>query len=261
MYGSLTGPGYGDDMKKSIFKILMTMALTAFFCLICPCRAEAAVKTMPDGGLFDPSFYAATYDDVYKAFGMNETLLYQHYLLCGIKEKRLPYAGYVYATVPTQTVPTSESKTILKMPDGTLFDPEFYVKKYPDVVAVFGTDPMLLYAHYVYYGMAEGRLPYEGYEPSEVKLTFSTIGAIADCYTADDIIKAVRTAAKYRITNLKIYDRWNSGVSAEMLPTLVNGQLGYVRNTYGVRSITCTHPLVYGDVKNLIIETDVTLKY
>ncbi|MCR5619071.1 MAG: hypothetical protein K6F65_03145 [Lachnospiraceae bacterium] len=248
-------------MKKNIFRIIMTFAAVSLVCLIYSGKAEAAVKTMPDGGLFDPSFYAATYDDVYKAFGMNETLLYQHYLLCGIKEKRLPYAGYVYAAVPTQTVPASESKTILKMPDGTLFDPEFYVKKYPDVVAVFGTDPMLLYAHYVYYGMAEGRLPYEGYEPSAVKLTFSAIGAIADCYTADDIIKAVRTAAKYRITNLKIYDRWNSGVSAEMLPSLIRGQLGYTGITCGVKSITCTPPLVYGDVKNLIIETDVTLKY
>ena len=239
----------------------MTLALTVFVCLIYSGKAEAAVKTMPDGGLFDPSFYAATYDDVYKAFGMNEALLYQHYLLCGIKEKRLPYAGYVYPVVPTQTVPTSDSKTILKMPDGTLFDPEFYLKKYPDVVAVFGTDPMMLYAHYVYYGMAEGRLPYEGYEGSQLRLTFSTTGAIADCYTAEDIITAVRRAAQYRITALKIYDHWNSGVSSEALPGLVTGQLGYVRSLYGVKKITCTPPIVYGDVKNLIIETDVTLKF
>ncbi|MBO4609333.1 MAG: hypothetical protein J5696_05610 [Lachnospiraceae bacterium] len=239
----------------------MTLALTVFVCLIYSGKAEAAVKTMPDGGLFDPSFYAATYDDVYKAFGMNEALLYQHYLLCGIKEKRLPYAGYIYPTVPTQTVLTSDSKTILKMPDGTLFDPEFYLKKYPDVVSVFGTDPMMLYAHYVYYGMAEGRLPYEGYEGSQLRLTFSTVGAIADCYTAEDIITAVRRASQYRITNLKIYDHWSSGVSSEALPALVTGQLGYVRNVYGVKKITCTPPLVYGDVKNLIIETDVTLKY
>ncbi|MBR7089802.1 MAG: hypothetical protein IKI46_04850 [Lachnospiraceae bacterium] len=248
-------------MKKYISRILMIPALALLLCLVYSGRAEAAVKTMPDGGLFDPSFYAATYDDVYKAFGMNEALLYQHYLLCGIKEKRLPYAGYVYPVVPTQTVPTSDSKTILKMPDGTLFDPEFYLKKYPDVVAVFGSDPMLLYAHYVYYGMAEGRLPYEGYEGSQLRLTFSTVGAIADCYTAEDIITAVRRASQYRITNLKIYDHWSSGVSSEALPVLVTGQLGYVSGTYGVKKITCTPPLVYGDVKNLIIETDVTLKF
>jgi hypothetical protein len=248
-------------MKKNIFKIIMTFAAAALVCLIYSGKAEAAVKTMPDGGLFDPSFYAATYDDVYKAFGMNEALLYQHYLLCGMKERRLPYAGYVYPTVPTQSVSGSDSKTVLRMPDGTLFDPEFYVKKYPDVVAIFGTDPMLLYAHYVYYGMAEGRLPYEGYQASQLKLTFSTTGAIADCYSVDDIISGVRQAAKYRVTNLKIYDHWSSGVSAETLPVLVTGQLGYVQNVYGVKKITCSKTLIYGDVTNLIIETDVTLKY
>lgn len=239
----------------------MTFAAAALVCLIYSGKAEAAVKTMPDGGLFDPSFYAATYDDVYKAFGMNEALLYQHYLLCGMKERRLPYAGYVYPTVPTQSVSGSDSETVLRMPDGTLFDPEFYVKRYPDVVAIFGTDPMLLYAHYVYYGMAEGRLPYEGYQASQLKLTFSTTGAIADCYSVDDIISGVRQAAKYRVTNLKIYDHWSSGVSAETLPVLVTGQLGYVQNVYGVKKITCSKILIYGDVTNLIIETDVTLKY
>ena len=254
-------PGYGDDMKNKLFKLILTFAAAALVCLIYSNKAEAAVKTMPDGGQFDASFYAATYDDVYKAFGMNEALLYQHYLLFGIKEKRLPYAGYVYPTVPTENIPGNDSETILKMPDGTLFDPIFYAKRYPDVVAVFGNDPMLLYAHYVYYGMAEGRLPYDGYEASQLKLSFSTIGAIADCYTVDDIISGVRQAAKYRVTNLKIYDHWRSGVSSEQLPTLVTGQLGYVQNVYGVKKITCSKTLVYGDVNNLIIEMDVTLKY
>ena len=79
-------------------KILLTLSAIIFLSILPSMKAEAAVKTMPDGGLFDPSFYAATYKDVYQAFGMNEALLYQHYLLCGIKEKRLPYAGYIYPT-------------------------------------------------------------------------------------------------------------------------------------------------------------------
>ncbi len=44
------------------------------------------------------------------------------------------------------------------MPDGTVFDAEFYAQTYPDVVAVFGTDANALYQHYVTYGIAEGRL-------------------------------------------------------------------------------------------------------
>lgn len=39
------------------------------------------------------------------------------------------------------------------------FDPAFYGAAYPDVVAVFGTDPQALLNHYLAYGMAEGRFP------------------------------------------------------------------------------------------------------
>ncbi len=46
------------------------------------------------------------------------------------------------------------------MPDGQVFDAEFYAKTYPDVVAVLGTDAAALYKHYQTYGKKEGRLPY-----------------------------------------------------------------------------------------------------
>ncbi len=46
------------------------------------------------------------------------------------------------------------------MPDGQIFDAEFYAAMYPDVVAVLGTDEAKLYQHYVTYGKKEGRLPY-----------------------------------------------------------------------------------------------------
>ena len=72
-------------MKKIFVKIILTAASVLFLTMLPSSKAQAVVKTMPDGMLFDPSFYAATYNDVYKAFGMNEALLYQHYLLCGIK--------------------------------------------------------------------------------------------------------------------------------------------------------------------------------
>lgn len=46
------------------------------------------------------------------------------------------------------------------MPDGTIFDAEYYAQSNPDVVAVFGTDRDSLYTHYMTYGKEEGRLPY-----------------------------------------------------------------------------------------------------
>ena len=45
------------------------------------------------------------------------------------------------------------------MPDGQIFDPEFYAAAYPDVVAVLGKDEAKLYLHYTTYGKNEGRLP------------------------------------------------------------------------------------------------------
>ena len=42
---------------------------------------------------------------------------------------------------------------------GVWFDAEYYAANNPDVVAVFGTDPGMLYLHYKTYGKNEGRLP------------------------------------------------------------------------------------------------------
>ncbi len=46
------------------------------------------------------------------------------------------------------------------MPDGQVFDAEFYAANNPDVVAALGTDESVLYQHYVNFGQQEGRLPY-----------------------------------------------------------------------------------------------------
>ena len=249
-------------MAKIISKISFMISAVFILCMVYSGDAQAAVKTMYDGGQFDPSFYAATYDDVYRAFGMNETLLYQHYLLFGIKEKRLPYAGYVYPVSAPGTVlapGNNAQSTLIIMPDGTMFDPVFYAKQYPDVAAIMGNTPANLYAHYYYYGINEGRKPYAGYQPSDVKLTFSTVGAFVNVSTNDDVIQAVRQAAKYRVSDLTIYGRWNTQ-SAEQIAAVINGQAAYLKAVYGC-SITLSAPKFYGDVQNLTIETGVRLRF
>lgn len=45
------------------------------------------------------------------------------------------------------------------MPDGTVFDPEYYAQAYPDVTAEVGTSLESLYGHYKTYGQYEGRHP------------------------------------------------------------------------------------------------------
>lgn len=44
-----------------------------------------------------------------------------------------------------------------RMPDGTIFDADYYAATYPDVAAAVGTDSGALYQHYVNFGKAEGR--------------------------------------------------------------------------------------------------------
>lgn len=46
------------------------------------------------------------------------------------------------------------------MPDGKVFDAEYYAQNNPDVVEAFGTSKKAMYRHYVIYGEGEGRLPY-----------------------------------------------------------------------------------------------------
>ena len=179
-------------MRKTVLKLVLALTTVLAFVLIPSVKSEAAVKTMPDGGLFDPSFYAATYPDVYAAFGMNETLLYQHYKLCGIKENRLPYEGYVKA--------------------------------------------------------------------SEIKLTFSTVGAIVNANSREDVISALRLAAQFRVTKLTILTTWNGTLSAESIKTVINGQGTFVKTFYGA-TMTTTEPIVYGSVQNPTIETNVTLRF
>ena len=60
------------------------------------------------------------------------------------------------------------------MPDGGVFDAEYYAQNNPDVAAAFGMDKELLYSHYVNCGKAEGRLavaPVELTKENPVTLT------------------------------------------------------------------------------------------
>lgn len=47
----------------------------------------------------------------------------------------------------------------VEMPDGTMFDAEYYAQQNPDVVKALGSTQEALYQHYVQYGKEEGRLP------------------------------------------------------------------------------------------------------
>lgn len=68
---------------------------------------------------------------------------------------------FAAALVMVLCVPVISHAAPQTMPDGGIFDAEYYAAKNPDVVAAMGTDASMLYAHYVLFGKNEGRLPYE----------------------------------------------------------------------------------------------------
>lgn len=66
------------------------------------------------------------------------------------------------------------------MSDGGLFDPIYYARNNQDVVTVLqSTDKNVLYQHYLNYGKAEGRMPYDPTIQSELTLTpYSQIAGV-----------------------------------------------------------------------------------
>lgn len=57
----------------------------------------------------------------------------------------------------------------------TGFDPVYYANEYPDVVNALGTDPAILYQHYVIFGIKEGRYQNQ-YEEDNGLVNTSNIG-------------------------------------------------------------------------------------
>ena len=108
-------------MKKNLLIKLITATLAASTVLT-PMSVLAAPKTMPDGGVFDPQYYASTYPDVVKALGADENVLYQHYLTYGKKEGRQPYAPALTDAQVTEKLLALKSK----YPDGMVWNENSY---------------------------------------------------------------------------------------------------------------------------------------
>jgi len=70
------------------------------------------------------------------------------------------FVALVFSTLVFFGANVSANAQVQTMPDGTQFDPQFYAATYPDVAAVYGTNPNSLYKHYVDYGRNEGRRAY-----------------------------------------------------------------------------------------------------
>ena len=103
--------------------------------------ASATVATsVPAYAAFDAAYYANQNPDVVAAFGNTPKALETHYEAFGKKEGR-------------SSSSEDSWKTFLK----SIFDAKFYAKQNPDVVKAFGSDPEVLFQHFINFGIKEGR--------------------------------------------------------------------------------------------------------
>lgn len=78
----------------------------------------------------------------------------------------------------SMAMPVSAASSV--MPDGYMFDAEFYAANYPDAVAMYGTDTNKLYAHYRIYGINKGYQPYAPGEYSDLATATAVMQQQAD---------------------------------------------------------------------------------
>lgn len=116
-------------MKKLITKF-STFLLAGFmmFAFALPAKASDAQAFAP---VFNSTYYAEKYPDLKALFGTDESLLFHHFLTCGMAEGRQG----------------SEE-----------FNVQIYKDTYADLNAVYGNDLVSYYLHYINIGKTEGRI-------------------------------------------------------------------------------------------------------
>lgn len=102
------------------------------------------------GGAINYSRFCKTYDQVPGAY-IPERICYEY--MSPLYGNEGTPAGYNNTTVTTKT-----NNSIL-LSDGTIFDPDYYARTYPDVYTALGGDPTTLLNHYLNFGRHEGRRP------------------------------------------------------------------------------------------------------
>ncbi len=105
----------------------------------------------------------------------------------------LPMIIVINASIPAYAVPKT-------MPDGTVFDAEYYAQNNPDVVAALGNSEEALYAHYVNFGKSEGRKPYGNAttsNPPAVGAQGAALNTSSAGKVTDKTIKAANKTHRY----------------------------------------------------------------
>ena len=107
---------------------------------------------MPEGRQANAEFnvksYRNAYADLRQAFGNDLKSYYLHYMNCGKKE------GRKAAGVTTLQNPVTVYNGVNY---SAVYNYNYYISRNPDVARAFPDDDISTLAHFVNYGMAEGR--------------------------------------------------------------------------------------------------------
>ena len=117
---------------------------------------------------FDVNSYKRRYKDLRMAFGNDLKLYYLHYVYSGQNEHR----------IASGAVNNFDAITVYNGVDyASVYDYNYYVNKYPDIRAAFGDDDMAVLAHFVNYGMSEGRRGNEAFDINSYRNAYSDLRA------------------------------------------------------------------------------------
>ena len=134
-------------------------------------------------GVFDAQYYLDRYPDVAAVYGTEPARAFEHFVCYGMAEGRRGSESFDVLAYRTSH-PELEQSLGNALPtwyahyvrgghspyvhDGLdysgVFDAQYYLDRYPDVAAVYGTEPARAFEHFVCYGMAEGRRGSESFD-------------------------------------------------------------------------------------------------
>lgn len=115
---------------------------------LAPISVSAYMASNVPSYLFDATYYAIKYYDLYQAFGTDKQSLYNHWLTYGKKEERSP---------------------------SPVYDADYYLNNNSNLKAAFGNDYSALYDHFVTCGINEFRKSSPIYDGNYYKTHYSDL--------------------------------------------------------------------------------------
>lgn len=180
-------------MKRKFLTPLFALVLTAPIIMTTPdVNAASNVFVLNDGSIYDGSTSKNAEIIGIAQSSTNKTSTYNMIIpetpngnvnVIVLSSQSGDSISYPSAILP-DAVKTNYNITI--MPNGVIFDANYYADKNPDVVQVYGKKLNALLKHYYEYGATEGRLPNAGMDGSTVNVLKYKFNGITYQYAPTD---------------------------------------------------------------------------